>query len=237
MGEEIGNKMKDRDLNLIEKIFIRLIAAFFIISGMNIINNSIVSTSLESIKDYSDVSFLLNISMFFLILTGIQYILKEGRLKNIDICFLGVSSMFFVETLAIKELNVYSMTIAIIFLFIIFKYIMNRFPVYVNKSNFIENKSRWFIWFIIFVAILHVGSLVVFRYFLFRTANFDFGIFAQMFQYMKTTGIPYTTCERNKLLSHFCIHFSPIFYLILPVYMIFSHPVTLIVVQLLALYS
>lgn len=63
------------------------------------------------------------------------------------------------------------------------------------------------------------------------TPTFDFGIFAQMFHYMKTTGIPFTTVERDGLLSHFAVHMSPIYYLMLPFYCIVPRPETLQVLQ------
>ena len=71
----------------------------------------------------------------------------------------------------------------------------------------------------------------VYRYKIYGASTFDFGIFAQMYEYMAKTGLPLTTCERGQLLSHFYIHFSPIYYLFLPVYMIFRTPITLIVIQ------
>lgn len=63
------------------------------------------------------------------------------------------------------------------------------------------------------------------------TSCFDFGLFSQMFYYMKKTGLPLITCERDGLLSHFAVHFSPIYYLILPIYMLIPDPRTLLVVQ------
>ncbi|MBE6837536.1 MAG: DUF2079 domain-containing protein [Ruminococcus sp.] len=63
------------------------------------------------------------------------------------------------------------------------------------------------------------------------TPTYDFGIFSQMFYYMKETFIPYTTCERDKFLSHFAVHFSPVYYLMLPVYIVFPSPVTLLVLS------
>lgn len=65
------------------------------------------------------------------------------------------------------------------------------------------------------------------RYYCFKTPCFDFGIFSQMFYYMKETGLPLTTVERDGLLSHFAVHVSPIYYLILPVYWLFPSPATL----------
>lgn len=69
------------------------------------------------------------------------------------------------------------------------------------------------------------------------TPCFDFGIFSQMYYYMKETLTPMTTCERSVLLSHFDIHVSPIYYLFLPIYAIFPYPVTLQICQALLLAS
>lgn len=66
---------------------------------------------------------------------------------------------------------------------------------------------------------------------------FDFGIFSQMYYYMKETLQPLVTCERAVLLSHFDIHVSPIYYLFLPIFAIIPKPETLVVCQALLLAS
>ncbi len=87
------------------------------------------------------------------------------------------------------------------------------------------------------LLVLFVGGLTILRYFGHLTPNFDFGIFSQMYHYMAKTLVPYTTCERDLLLSHFAVHFSPILYAALPFYLIFPHPATLLAVQALAVGS
>ena len=81
------------------------------------------------------------------------------------------------------------------------------------------------------VFLAAAGGITVFRYLEFRSPGFDFGIFAQMFEQMRTTGLPLTTCERGRSLSHFAVHFSPALYFLLPVYCIFPHPLTLVCLQ------
>lgn len=76
-----------------------------------------------------------------------------------------------------------------------------------------------------------VCAWTVGRYRTFSTPNYDFGIFSQMFYSMKQTGLPMTTVERDGLLSHFAVHVSPIYYLMLPFYCLFPTPVTLQVLQ------
>ena len=76
-----------------------------------------------------------------------------------------------------------------------------------------------------------IGVVTVYRYLAYCNSTFDFGIFAQMYEYMKQKGSISTTVERNKLLSHFAVHFSPIFYIALPVYFIFDSPITVQLIQ------
>jgi len=65
----------------------------------------------------------------------------------------------------------------------------------------------------------------------FTSPTYDFGIFSQMFYYMKETGHPFTTVERDGLLSHFHVHVSPIYYLLLPFYCLAPVPETLQILQ------
>lgn len=82
-----------------------------------------------------------------------------------------------------------------------------------------------------------VCSISVLRYNTFSSPNYDFGIFCNMFYNMKESGRAVSTCERDRLLSHFAVHVSPIYYIILPVYMIFSSPITLAVLQPIVIFS
>ncbi len=84
---------------------------------------------------------------------------------------------------------------------------------------------------------IFVAAVSIVRYRAYYAPTFDFGIFANMFENMLSTGLPNTTCERNGLLSHFAVHLSPIFYLILPVYALFPRPETLLIVQAAAVAS
>ena len=78
---------------------------------------------------------------------------------------------------------------------------------------------------------LFVSIWTVCRVRSFSVSSFDFGIFAQMFHSMKTTGLPITTVERDGPLSHFAVHVSPIYYLLLPFYCLVPKPETLQVLQ------
>lgn len=81
------------------------------------------------------------------------------------------------------------------------------------------------------VFFLFVSVWTVCRVASFSTPSYDFGLFSQMFHYMKETGLPMTTLERDGLLSHFHVHMSPIYYLMLPFYVLFPTPATLQILQ------
>lgn len=76
-----------------------------------------------------------------------------------------------------------------------------------------------------------VSVWTVCRVLSFGTPTFDFGLFAQMFDGMRKTGLPVTTLERDWELSHFLVHVSPIYYLMLPFYCLVPRPETLQVLQ------
>ena len=78
---------------------------------------------------------------------------------------------------------------------------------------------------------LFVSAWTVGRVYSFSSPTYDFGIFSQMFYNMKESGLPMTTVERDGLLSHFDVHMSPIYYLMLPFYWLVPTPATLQVLQ------
>ena len=84
---------------------------------------------------------------------------------------------------------------------------------------------------------LIAGTFTVLRYVNYSAPGFDFGIWVQMFHNMKTTLEPVTTVERNMTLSHFAVHFSPILYLLLPIYYVFPSNITLQIAQVVLLMS
>lgn len=86
-----------------------------------------------------------------------------------------------------------------------------------------------FICALVFIA--YIGGWGLCRALSFGASTYDLGIFAQMFHSMKTSGLPMTTLERGYLLSHFDVHMSPIYYLLLPIYCLMPGAHTLNLLQ------
>lgn len=86
-------------------------------------------------------------------------------------------------------------------------------------------------------ALIFLSVWTVSRVYTLSTPTYDMGLFSQMFHHMKESGRPMTTLERDGLLSHFAVHVSPIYYLMLPLYALIPSPVTLQVLQAAVLVS
>ncbi len=102
----------------------------------------------------------------------------------------------------------------------------------------IGNRAVYITVTVLLIALtVYIGAACIVRYDNYEIKGYDHGLFDQMFYYMKNTGLADTTFERNRLMSHFQVHFSPVFYLILPFYMVFPSSQALLVINGLILIS
>jgi hypothetical protein len=107
-------------------------------------------------------------------------------------------------------------------------------------KQYLERYRKLLTYVILSLATLYVVYLsVVFVYKVktFDGSTFDIGLFSQMFHRMSTDLSAITTLERDRVLSHFAVHISPIFYLMLPFYKLFPHVETLEVLQIWVVFS
>lgn len=90
---------------------------------------------------------------------------------------------------------------------------------------------------LILTYVLYLSIISAYKVKVFSVSTYDIGIFTQMFESMLRDLTPMTTLERDKLLSHFAVHVSPIFYLMLPFYAVWPYLETLEVLQVLIVFS
>ena len=239
------NKLKDtictikgylKTVNYLD-LSVRAFASYFILSLYNLTKIQDGFATLEFPKNISVPHYIVYLIAIFIALS-----LAKGLVKNLkqtintDGYFLGTSIMFYGLTTVVKNQNFYYAVGVAIVVSICMMFLINNgyFKEFKTLSS-LQSKvvvlifSGLFVWF--------VGTLAVYRYLVYTTSCYDFGIFCQMYYYMKESLTPLTTCERNELLSHFAIHFSPIYYLLLPIYAIFSSPKTLLICQVLIVAS
>ena len=165
------------------------------------------------------------------LLTGISFFVKTRKIERW--CIL---SAFVVLTIAVLRVSatwaflvVCVLVLVILTVFGFYGWEKTPEPVAEPKK---EHKA--YIWItagLSVVFFLFVSAWTVGRVYSFSSPTFDFGIFSQMFYHLKESGLPMTTVERDGLLSHFAVHVSPIYYLMLPFYWLAPTPATLQVLQ------
>lgn len=107
-------------------------------------------------------------------------------------------------------------------------------------TNYLERYKKVLSYVVIFLAVLyiiHLTLVFVYKVKTFDGSTFDIGLFSQMFHRMSTDLTAITTLERDRVLSHFSVHISPIFYLMLPFYKLFPYVETLEVLQIWIVFS
>ena len=162
------------------------------------------------------------------------------RNANVTSRLLMVGAFFFCFACILNRQDVYFAAGLTLILAFLFYYLVTDNP---DMLDFMERmgsgraalrgyRARFIAVLILAVfASAYFAAVSVARYRTFNAPNFDLGIFAQMYEYMARTGMPLTTTERGYLLSHMYVHFSPIFYLFLPLYMVFRNVEFLLVLQ------
>lgn len=145
---------------------------------------------------------------------------------------LGIASILFFDCTMLWRVNDFFMTSAVAFVSLVFiYYLINKLP-----SREPYEKVPWGV-----CGLICLGATVFVTYFIicgtvakhkaFGTACHDFGLFAQMFHYLSNGLEPLTTAERDTLVSHFHVHASYIFYLIVPFYRLFKTETVLLYAQ------
>lgn len=203
-----------------ENTIVRLLTAWIMIAGYELIKSDF---SFDSFDFFNNI----NITVYIIIIAVIFAVLSAVNKPKLDKALLFLSTLIYGSVAVVANNKFYFSVGVCIF--------MGAVTVYCIGKN-IKFQFRK-IPTIVIVAVLglaftlFVGLLTTLNYIRFSSATYDFGIFSQMFTYMKETFLPYTTCERDMLMSHFAVHFSPIYYLLLPFFFIFPTPITLLMGQ------
>ena len=173
------------------------------------------------------------LSLLAVSLLGVLFGKKNRRadLRVLTVCF----SLYALLSIWQTESWYYGLGLAALAALLAF-YALQKDALTLRRS--VNSFKKWGLTALMFVLfVVLVGGTAILRYKSYSAPNYDFGIFCQMFYNMRRSLLPYTTSERDVLLSHFAIHISPVFYVILPLYALFPSPVTLELVQPLILGS
>lgn len=227
-------------LGIPDMALLRIISAFFIVSGINldkIREKTVNDVAINPIKAWKDfvgevnVSFtILMMAAVFLMLTAAHYLMPK-KYRVTDQLTAVVSIFYFDALLLWRSGNLYLSIAVMILSCVLIYYAMNKL-----KSQKMFNKIPWWIWGVfVLVAAAAVTAFVAITtcatHKSYGTACHDFGLFVQMYYNLAENGTALTTCERDYPISHFKIHASYIFYALVPVFKLFPKAETLLVAQ------
>ena len=219
------------------------LTAYILVSALNLLANVTEDLTFASLsfmqKDMTGGTLFLHVLLICIvagILTFLEYRFTEAKITAhtmlISTIVLSATLLFYTKQ---SENYMYLATIAVLAIVILYATKEGCFTFI--KSD-IKSPILWIGTGLVAVIFGYfVAGIGVLRQITYSTPNFDFGIFCNMFYNMTESGLPISTCERDQFLSHFAVHFSPIYYIYLPIYTIFPSAITLQVLQTLTIYS
>lgn len=226
----------------LELFITTFLSGYFIVSLFNLIthrDDEIYYNLLEFLQADNEgglIGHIIAITLIMLALTALYYLFPK---LNIIPNTLTLSALMLAFMLMYKsDTSQYYMYFAVMLVVaIVLVYATEKKCFSFVKSDF-NTGIMWGAIAALGVAFaLVTGAIGVYRYLTYSTPNFDFGLFCNMFYNMAESGVPNVTSERDMLLSHFAVHFSPIYYVMLPFYYIFPSPITLQILQTVIIYS
>lgn len=243
-----------------------ILGTFFIVGAALVLfakkipalNISIVNTLLLNIilfiAIYKSMSFFLSLGL--LLLTLALYIGSFLRKEKLSFLYLLVilfttprlltllNSNFQDTALEFHAFNIADTRFNIIIWSVIFASLLSgTILLFIHNSPIQQYLERYrkllsyAIFSLVALYIVYLSIVFVYKVKTFDGSTFDIGLFSQMFHRMSIDLSAITTLERDRVLSHFAVHISPIFYLMLPFYKLFPHVETIEVLQIWVVFS
>lgn len=232
------NSLKNKDLS---KDIIPLVFAAYILT--NIYYMALHRSLIFNVDINGRISLVQFILIFALctaclISINIFFLTKLKKFRIFPRLILFISAFIFaVGSVTNKNLDIHFNIVILAVLFYIISYCFGEGGISLPKDKINFKLMIAAVSLLVVAYTIIISHATILRYMCYTSSTFDFGIFAQMFENMAKTGMQITTVERNRALSHFAVHFSPIYYIFLPGYMLFRTPEYLLVIQALSIAS
>lgn len=245
--KESGYRIHLRNALTWERNICRAIAAWSLYALMILLTAEGDFFDLSFAQDTSLLSMIVVIALFYIVLTAIATVLHDYEtdswflLVGATGCVLRWISVFenrinYKVSVGGSNMQMNSdstlFLLAVIFAYMLFLlYFLQKNDLLIDKLKIHSGVALGIISALGIVSALVIAVTTCMRYLTFSSPNFDFGLFVNMYHNMTETGLPLISSERDVLLSHFVVHLSPIYYLLLPVYFLFPSAMTLQISQ------
>ncbi len=222
-----------RKCGIPEMFMCRFVGIYFLISG--IVLQMFKAQERDAIGEWKDYirefpvrNSILWMIFGFLVLT-IVYCVVPKKYKIVDQIMLLLGTMFLAISLVWRN-DQYYLAIGISGIVIAFVSHMMGKITPEQFSHIPEKVTACIIGIVALAVTIFISVTTVMHHKIFGTSCYDFGIFTQMFYSLSENFTAITTCERDKILSHFNVHASFIYYLLVPVYALFNNQETVLFV-------
>ncbi len=224
------------DAGLPQALLLRILTSYFAVSVA--VSFVIASKGLKPIENWREYIaavpfidvFLIFVSVF-IALTVICAVLPK-HLRNFEPISTIVSVVCFDLCLLLGTDNFYLTAGTMLVSLVVIAYALNRFSFtqeQPKKQPGILCESVIIGFAVAMTVFISIGTICHHR--LFYTGTHDFGLFVQMFHSLAEDFTAVTSCERDTFMSHFAIHSSYIFYLLVPFFKLFPYEETLLIAQ------
>lgn len=185
-------------------------------------------------SDFNIIIFLLLAAALFILITFLKRFSEHIPTDNIA---LTISVGLYATALSYKAENISVALALTVGIAIPLFYVMYRESSMLSSLTLSRRSGIICASVIALLMAIFIAAVTCARYLTFSSPNYDFGIFCNMFASMARDFTQTVSSERDAIIQHFQVHFSPIYYLMLPFYMIFRSPLTLQILQALIVAS
>ncbi|MCQ2417283.1 MAG: DUF2079 domain-containing protein [Oscillospiraceae bacterium] len=225
-----------------DMLLCRLISLYFLVSGfliMKIRKDTLINASnandwkyfIEHVSERKLMLFAGTIIILgFITLSAFSRAMPK-KAKISDPCA-AIASVLFYDIALLWRSNNFYLTMPVSIISLVFIY----YAVGKLRNREVLRKVSWKIGGVIVLLVsacitAFIAYATICKHYAFGTACHDFGLFLQMFHSLADNLRAITTCERDKALSHFYVHSSYIYYLLVPFFKLFPKAETLLIAQ------
>lgn len=221
---DIKDKLK-MEISLKNSI-VRLLSSWFLFAFILLLTGN-NHTDLAFLQELNIFISIISIIGIFALLYALSIVLFKYKIDSktlFIICVIFITSLF-INDVDLKINNYKLLGLVLLLIGVaLYCYYDNKY-LFVDKSLSIK-KVLVIVTIVSLLSFIVTFATLIYRYKSYMSPNFDFGIFVNSFYNIKRGGVPIIGCERDILQSHFCVHLSPILYIVFPLFFIFPSPIT-----------
>lgn len=221
--------------DLPQMLLLRIITAYFFVSGIMI--GKMSDAGIDPIHNWRDYVGGVSMASTVMIVLGIVAVLSiigaliPRRFRVLD-PLLSIAAVLYFDMTMLWWANDLYLTIGVMLVsLVLIGYALGKL-----RTHRWFHKLPWWTYGIVAVGFAVASAVFIamgsiHRHYIFGSGAHDFGLFVQMFHSLADNLTAVTTCERDTFMSHFDIHSSYIFYLLVPIFKLFPHEETLLIAQ------